>query len=524
MDGLTWLTVGGRARRWWPGLLVAVGVGAWVLRALPFFHRAGALGYVVNYDEGVYAAASALLWKGLLPYRDFLFVHPPGALLLGAPAAAVGAFGDPATGFALARWLATAMGAVSTVLVGRLAMRAWGPVAGVVAALAYAMHPEVVTMERGPFLDPLLNLCGLGLANVWLLPSGRAPLPRRAGLAGVLAGVMASVKVLGGIWGAAALVARAPELRWSLARRFVLAASFTVLALVGPLALMAPGAFVRDVLWFQSARPEDGVTSRSERLLEMTHERRRYALLLAAVGLCVALARAVRRGTRAQAAPERFVATAYLLTVAAYLAAHSYWSNYNALLAGPEALLAGLGAAALVGLASARARPAGAVAFGLVLLAPLHSLREALRGSEIRPPEQVLLARYVREQVPPDASLCGFEPGWGLLAGRLPPRLPGQAVPLDTYALMLQDAVASGTRFPDAAAAFASADSQTRMLALLARCDFVLLGARGQWQLSTGSRRWFQANYSRGVSPDSPAVELWRRHELTSASATGASP
>ncbi|WP_338264510.1 ArnT family glycosyltransferase [Corallococcus caeni] len=515
---------GGRARRWWPWVLAAVAVGAWVLRALPFFHRAGALGYVVNYDEGVYAAASTLLWKGLLPYRDYLFVHPPGALLLGAPAGALGAFADPATGFALARWLATGLGAVSTVLVGRLAMRAWGPVAGVVAALAYAAHPEVVTMERGPFLDPLLNVCGLGLANLWLLPSGRAPLPRRAGLAGVLAGAMTSVKVLGGIWGAAALVARAPDLRWSLARRFVLAASLTVLTLVGPLALMAPGAFARDVLWFQSARPEDGVTSRWERLLEMTHERRRYALLLAAVGLCVALFRAVRRSTRAEAAPERFVATAYLLTVAAYLAAHSYWSNYNALLAGPEALLAGLGAAALVGFAAARARPVGAVAFGLVLLGPLYSVREALRGSEIRPPEQVLQARYVRDQVPPDASLCGFEPGWGLLAGRLPPVLPGQAVPVDPYALMLQDALTSGARFPDAAAAFASADSQTRMLALLGQCDFVLLGARGQWQLSSDSRQWFEAHYTRGVSPDSPAVELWRRHEPLTGATTGASP
>ncbi|MFB1480920.1 hypothetical protein [Corallococcus sp. RDP092CA] len=518
------MTAGGRARRWWPWVLLALGVGAWVIRALPFFHRAGALGYIVNYDEGVYAAASALLWEGVLPYRDFLFVHPPGSLLLGAPAAAVGAFGDPATGFALARWLATAMGAVSTVLVGRLAMRAWGPVAGVVAALVYAVHPEAVTMERGPFLDPLLNLCGLGLANAWLLPSGRAPLPRRAGLAGALAGLMTSVKVLGGIWGAAALVARAPQLRWSLTRRFVLTASLTVLALVGPLALMAPGAFVRDALWFQSARPEDGTVSRWERLLEMLHERRRQALLLAAVGLGVALFRAVRRGTRAEAAPERFVATAYLLTVAAYLAARSYWSNYNALLAGPEALLAGLGAAALVGFAAARARSVGAVAFGLTLLAPLHSLQETLRGSRIRPREQVLQARYVREQVPPGASLCGFEPAWGLMAGRLPPVLPGQVVPVDPYALMLQDALASGGHFPDAAAAFASAGSQERMLALLARCDFVLLGERGHRQLSSDSLRWFEANFTRAVSPDAPAVELWRRHEPPPGSATGASP
>lgn len=508
------MTEGGqpRPRRWWPWGLAALAVGAWVLRALPFFHRAGASGYVVNYDEGVYYAASALLWKGLLPYRDYLFVHPPGALLLGAPAAAVGAFGDPSVGFVLARWLATLMGAASTVLVGRLAMRAWGPVAGVVAALAYAAHPEVVTMERGPFLDPLLNLCGLGLANVWLLPAERAPLPRRAGLAGMLAGVMVSVKVLGGIWGAAALMSLAPGPRWSLARRFVLSASLSALALVGPLALSAPGAFVRDVLWFQSARPEDGIVSRWERLLEMTHERRRYAVLLALLGLGVALTRALRRSTRAEAAPERFVATAYLLTVAAYLAAHSYWSNYNALLAGPEALLGGLGAAALVSFAATRARPVGAVASGLVVLAPLHSGLEALRGAEIRPPEQVLQARYVREHVPPDAALCGFEPGRALLAGRLPPVLPGHPLVVDPYALMLQDALASGARFENATAAFATPDSQRRMLALLERCDFALLGPRGQWQLSADSRRWFEATYTRDVSPASPAIEVWRRN------------
>ena len=76
---------GAQNRRWW-WVLAVLAVGAWVLRVLPFFNRHGAFGYPVDYDEGVYFSASALLFRGELPYRDFVFVHPPGALLLWAPA------------------------------------------------------------------------------------------------------------------------------------------------------------------------------------------------------------------------------------------------------------------------------------------------------------------------------------------------------------------------------------------------------------------------------------------------------
>ena len=41
------------------------------------------MGYPMDYDEGVYSSAAPLLLRGDLPYRDFIFVHPPGSLLLG---------------------------------------------------------------------------------------------------------------------------------------------------------------------------------------------------------------------------------------------------------------------------------------------------------------------------------------------------------------------------------------------------------------------------------------------------------
>ena len=42
-----------------------------------------------NYDDGVHFAAALGLVNGLLPYRDFLLLHPPGVVLALAPFAAL---------------------------------------------------------------------------------------------------------------------------------------------------------------------------------------------------------------------------------------------------------------------------------------------------------------------------------------------------------------------------------------------------------------------------------------------------
>src|SRR5262245_6496186 len=109
----------------------------------------GALAFPIDYDEGVYFSASALLFKGILPYRDFVFVHPPGLLYaLGATSAFVECI-DAASAFATARFVATAIGAANVFLVGRVALRWAGPLGAVLASALYATYPEVATVERG---------------------------------------------------------------------------------------------------------------------------------------------------------------------------------------------------------------------------------------------------------------------------------------------------------------------------------------------------------------------------------------
>ncbi|RKG57052.1 DUF2029 domain-containing protein [Corallococcus sp. AB011P] len=487
----------------WP--LIIVALGAWVLRALAFFHRSGAMGYPMDYDEGVYFSAASLLLRGDLPYRDFIFVHPPGSLLLWAPGAALTLGLDAATAYGITRYLAAAVGALCVFLAGRVAWRAWGPLAGCVAALAYAAYPEAALVERGTFLEPLLNVLCLGFANLWLA-SGPHSRARRIG-AGVLLGLAISVKLPGGLWLIAALLARPGKESWRHALLPVLVAFATFVVVVGPLAALAPSEFLRDVITFQAARPPDGELDRWLRLHEIFHERRWGGVLLALVGLGTACVRAFR------AAPEhrpaaRFFACAFVLSVVLFLASRTYWNQYNAHLAASEAVLAGLGASVLHAFSTRWGRTAShAVAALLLAAAFIPGARHVYQSAQLQAPDVVALAKHIRADVPPNACLFSFEPGWALAAGRLP---MGATPIVDGYATMLQDAMSTGDRFETTDEALSSSDAQQALRITLGACRFVVLGWRGTWQLTPESRPWFKQRFIRRF-PEGGAggVDLW---------------
>jgi len=492
--------------------LALIAVAAWVLRFEPLTRGAAAFGYPIDYDEGVYFSASALFFQGHWPYRDFVFVHPPGGVWLWGPAALTGSWLGVDTGFTVARWLATLCGAASVVLAGRLALRAWGPVAGLVAALVYASYPEAVQVERGPFLEPWLNLACLAAANVWLEPPREGRAWRRWLVAGALFGVAISVKVLGGIWLFAALLSRSPRPSWRAHVGLVLAAGATVALLVGPFVLNAPSEFFSQVFVFQSLRPGDGELDRLARLREILHERRLVGVVLALLGLGVAGARMLRASRPSQPV-ERLLAVAFVLTVAAFLSSRSYWNQYNAYLAASEAVLAGLGAVTVHAWIVAH-RPAvaryAAVLLGVAVLVP--TLRTLLHAFRMRTPEQAALGRYIRQSVPPEAPLFAFEPSWGLAGGRLPSVVPGAPLVVDSYALMLQGGMASGQRLANATEAFQTPGSQQALRELLSRSRFVVLGWRGDWQLSEDTKQWFHSRFVRRFPPEGEGgIDLWEQ-------------
>ncbi|HEV2718539.1 MAG TPA: hypothetical protein VG323_00860 [Thermoanaerobaculia bacterium] len=427
------------------GALLAIALGGLALRIAPLLRAGGPLAWVVDYDEGVYFSASAMLFRGVLPYRDFVFVHPPGILyLLGI-----------APSFAAMRIIATFIGAISTFLVGRITLRAAGLPAAIAAAALYATYPEAVTAERGPFLEMALNLACLAGAAAWLRG--------KPFLAGLALGAACAVKVFGGVWIVAALVSGPRR------GRLLGGAVVAGVVLVAPLFFVAPHAFIEQTLLFHATRPPDGIVARAARLPEIFAGGHVVATILAAVGLLSVL--------RLPAA--RFFAVATILTAASFVVSASYWSQYNAHLAASECVLAGIGAAALL-------RFRGAIAVTLLLATP--SLRQCILASRGRAPELPAVAAMIRELVPPNAPLFTFEPQWALAAGRLP-------MIADTYGTMLLDATRGGAKFPDTATAFQSPGPQTQVRARLAASRFAILGWRGKWQMNAESRAWFASQF-----------------------------
>jgi len=110
-------------------------VGAVAVRAYPLLRAGGAWEYPIDFDEGVYFSAASLVWRGVLPYRDFVFVHPPGILWALAPSGIMSGALGPDTAFVFARWFAVILGAANALLVALIARRWAGPSAGVCAAL-----------------------------------------------------------------------------------------------------------------------------------------------------------------------------------------------------------------------------------------------------------------------------------------------------------------------------------------------------------------------------------------------------
>ncbi|WP_338869298.1 hypothetical protein [Myxococcus stipitatus] len=477
-----------------------VASGAWLLRIAGFFHRGGALGHPVDYDEGVYFSAAALLSHGVLPYRDYFFVHPPGIAVLLAPVAALARGFDAALAFTVVRWLVPVFGALSTLLCGRIAQTQWGTWAGVVAALAYAVFPKSSSTERGLFLEPLLNLTCLAMAWVWLRHRSNDSPWRRDLLAGGLLATACAIKLTAGAWVIAMVWALGLAGQGRRALWVVLVAAVVGLVWLGPFFALAPTAMLDGLLRFQLLRPPDGELDVWRRLLLILREGHVGLTALSLLGLLLALSRTGRR----EAVAERLFSAAWLLTVATFLSSKSYWIQYNAHLAPTMAVLAGLGASVPLRWAQTRSRTQAALVTATVILLALSPLPVAIRAAKQSDRGLLALGNTLRNAAPTDAALCTFEPAWAIAAGRIPGIPRGAPVLVDPYGLMLSDSLGGPGRFANAAAAFEDERSQRSMLPLLERCDVLVLGGRGEWQLSSSSEHWVQQHF-RNEGP------LWRR-------------
>lgn len=444
-------------------LLAVLAAAAWLVRVSPYFRRTGVLGWAVDFDEGVYLSASALLWKGLLPWRDFVFVHPPAVPVLLSFATAWDVTASRA--LEVARWGVALVGAGNVFLASLLVRRHAGFLGACATAGLLAVWPEVVACDRGVHLEPFLTAACL--LSLWKLDAARP----KALSAGAWLGLGLLVKSWAALWLVAWLLARGRRALPGVVVALALAA-----LVMGPLAVLVPD-FLTQVVWFHLARPPDGDLGVAARLSEMFVAR-------SALPLLVLLASAPVFWARRHDVFTRQVLAVAALLVLAFLAAAAFWNQYDAHLAFPLALLCGVGLDGLLARLGGRL-PAPALGLGLAVLVGVPGLVWVLdrrRDADDAQPSRVAMLK-----ARPDGPLCAFEPHELVMADRWPARLEGTRTLVDSYGQMLLDAVRGGARYGSASDAFATEAAQATIRAQLDACPRWVLGWRGRWQLNAAS-------------------------------------
>jgi len=402
----------------------------WALRLLP------CLWYDMDYDEGVDYSIAALCVRGVLPYRDAVFVHPPGLIYALLPVAWL----PPDWGWMAARLGMTALGAVNIWLLARLSARSLGTSAGYLTALCYAIYPEAASTERRILLEPVLSFCVLGFLST------------RSWKAVWWGGCALCVKLWGALW----LFSSLPRLRgWA-----VLAGVLGILLCL-PLVLPAPAEFYRDVFYFQMHRPSHGSDSVFTRLWDIFDPRHLAITILAWVGFWRNRQRMDPVGLQ--------LALAWVLLVTVFFFAPGHFFHYNSQLALPECFWAGA-AADLVW----RHRRVAL----LWLLVPFSFVLANCMRTDI---EAIQRAQTIREHIPAGETVFAFEPGVLLRAGRLPASDGGGPVIADSYGTMLIDA---GPGHASVIEAMASPASRTRVNQRLARSRWIVVDDRAFEQVS----------------------------------------
>jgi hypothetical protein len=334
-----------RTRPRWPravgvnaavGVNTAVGVITVVGVALRLYQltRPGLLFGVPQYDDAVYLGSAVRLIGGSIPYRDFVFVQPPGISLLLAPVAALSRLTGTDVGLAVARVMTACASAAGVALCGLL-VRWAGLVAVILACGIVAIHPDAA---QSVFLEPWLVLFTLLGAAAAFDHGSLTTSKARLGWAGVAFGMACAIKVWA-VVPALVMISLLAAIRGRHATtRFLAGLAAAVAVTIGPFFVIAPRAFVEDVLVAQLARVDrsrTGLSHRLNSLLGLTDlSLSNHTIIVAAVGVLIGLAGLSIIQWWPQAhrplALESFALICVAGTLAMFLWPTDYYSHYAA--------------------------------------------------------------------------------------------------------------------------------------------------------------------------------------------------
>jgi len=212
--------------------------------------RPGHLLGVGDYDDGADFGSALRLIHGVVPYRDFVIVQPPGITLLMTPAALLSRVAGTAGAIAAGRIL-TALAGASAVLLAGLLVRHRGVLATLLTCGIIAIYPGGVQAAHTILLEPWLTaFCLAGAVAVF--DGDRLASGRRLAWGGAALGFAGAIKVWAIIPVAVITVLSLPRPRN--AARFLagVAAGFVIPVL--PFAILAPRRFYDSVVIAQLAR------------------------------------------------------------------------------------------------------------------------------------------------------------------------------------------------------------------------------------------------------------------------------
>ena len=217
--------------------------------------------FLSSYDSGVYLAATIHLISGVLPYKDFTFVQPPGILLLMSPVGVFSRIFGTHDGLILARVVSSIVTAANAGLLAWL-VRHRGRLAMMLAGGGLAFLPVSFFVSSSLTLEPYCILFVLLGVLVVLDRDAKGELisTRRFCVGGLLLGFAALIK----LWAIFPLIALVVCLVPKYRRRvgvLVAAAACCFVALALPFFLAAPHHFFSEVFGeqlFRQAAPIQG--------------------------------------------------------------------------------------------------------------------------------------------------------------------------------------------------------------------------------------------------------------------------
>ncbi len=243
-----------------------------LLLRLYLLFRPGHLFGITEYDDGVYFGAALRLVQGIAPYKDYVLVQPPGIAVLLSPFAMLSKIAGTSVGFAATRLFTVAVDCANIALVGLL-VRSRGPIAISAACGVMAVYPQAIASSQTVLLEPYLNFF---LLVGFLLCFGRFRFkksPTSILLAGIFLGLAGSVKAWAIIPAAVLFAVLFFSAGKSNRKSSIPLLAGTVagfIVVVAPFFVIAPGAFVREVVLDQLSRAPGRRVSLLVRMTDIT--------------------------------------------------------------------------------------------------------------------------------------------------------------------------------------------------------------------------------------------------------------